>query len=114
MILGALAGAAAGGAAVLAHGALAPNSPVFGPVVSRGPRERALYLTFDDGPGPYATERIVRVLRDQRVPATFFMIGRHVGLFPELARLVTRNGFGVGNHTQTHCRLALAGRGRTE
>jgi peptidoglycan/xylan/chitin deacetylase (PgdA/CDA1 family) len=112
-MLEALAGAAAGGAAVLAYGALAPNSSVFGPVVSRGPRERALYLTFDDGPSPYATERIVRLLADEQVPATFFMVGQHVARFPELARLVTASGFGVGNHTQTHRRLALAGRART-
>jgi peptidoglycan/xylan/chitin deacetylase (PgdA/CDA1 family) len=107
-----LVGAAAG-AAVLAHGALAPNSPVFGPVVSRGPPERALYLTFDDGPNPHTTERIVRLLERERVPATFFMVGRHVDRFPDLACLVARGGFGIGNHTYTHPKLALAGPSRT-
>lgn len=105
--------AAAGGAAILAHGALAPNSPVFGPVVGRGPRDRTLYLTFDDGPNPYTTERIVRVLERERVPATFFMVGRHVDRFPELARLVAASGFGIGNHTYSHVKLALAGPART-
>ncbi|HEX7919069.1 MAG TPA: polysaccharide deacetylase family protein, partial [Gemmatimonadales bacterium] len=113
MILPALLGSAAVGAALWAHGALAPNSPVFGPVVGRGPRDRALYLTFDDGPNPYATERIVRLLADAHVPATFFMVGRHVERYPELARLVEREGFGIGNHTHTHRRLALAGPERT-
>jgi peptidoglycan-N-acetylglucosamine deacetylase len=113
MMLAALLGAATGGAAVLAHGALAPNSPVFGPVVSRGPRERALYLTFDDGPNPFTTERIVRLLQRERVPATFFMVGRHAERFPDLARVVAGAGFEIGNHTQTHRRLALAGRART-
>jgi len=113
MMLTALFGAAAAGAAVLAHGALAPNSPVFGPVVGRGPRERALYLTFDDGPNPYTTEPIVRLLQREQVPATFFMVGRHVERYPELARLVARSGFEIGNHTQTHKRLALAGPART-
>jgi peptidoglycan-N-acetylglucosamine deacetylase len=113
-MLGALLGAAAGGAAVLAHGALAPNSPVFGPVVSRGPRDRALYLTFDDGPNPHTTERIVRLLLREQVPATFFMVGLHAERYPEAARLVARAGFEVGNHTQTHKRLALAGPVRTE
>ena len=105
--------AAGGGAALLVHGALAPNSPVFGPVVGRGPRERSLYLTFDDGPNPYTTERIVRLLERERVPATFFMVGRHVDRFPDLARFVARRGFGIGNHTYTHAKLALAGPGRT-
>ena len=113
-LLGVVAGGAAvGGAAVLAHGALAPNSPVFGPVVGRGPRERALYLTFDDGPNPFTTEPIVRALQRARVPATFFMVGRHVERFPELARVVAEAGFGIGNHTHTHTRLALAGPART-
>ena len=104
---------AAGGAAVLAHGAFVPNSPVFGPVVGRGPRERALYLTFDDGPNPSTTERIVQVLQRERVPATFFMVGRHVDRYPELARLVAEGGFGIGNHTYSHTKLALAGPRRT-
>jgi len=72
-----------------------------------------LYLTFDDGPNPYTTERIVRLLQRERVPATFFMVGRHAEQFPRLARLVARAGFGVGNHTHTHTRLALAGPTRT-
>ena len=105
--------AAAGGAALMAHGALAPNSPVFGPVVGRGPRDRALYLTFDDGPNPYITERIVRTLERERVPATFFMVGRHVDRFPALARLVAERGFGIGNHSYNHVKLALAGPART-
>ena len=101
--------AAAGGAALLAHGALEPNSPLFGQVVGRGPREPAVYLTFDDGPNPVTTERIVRLLQRERVPATFFMVGRHVDRFPALARAVARNGFAVGNHTYSHVKLTLLG-----
>jgi peptidoglycan/xylan/chitin deacetylase (PgdA/CDA1 family) len=112
-MLTALLGVATGGAALLAHGALVPNSPLFGPVVGRGPRERVLYLTFDDGPNPHTTERIVHLLERERVPATFFMVGSHAEQFPRLARLVAQAGFGVGNHTHTHTRLALAGPART-
>lgn len=113
MMLTGLLGVAAGGTVLLAHGALVPNSPLFGPVVGRGPRERVLYLTFDDGPNPHTTERIVRLLKREGVPATFFMVGRHAEQFPRLARLVSRAGFGIGNHTHTHTRLALAGPART-
>ena len=112
-MLAELLGAAAGAVAVATHGVLVPNSPVFGPVVGRGPPERALYLTFDDGPNPHTTERILRILERERVPATFFMVGRHVQRFPGLARLVGEAGFGIGNHTHTHARLALAGPRRT-
>jgi peptidoglycan-N-acetylglucosamine deacetylase len=105
--------AAAAGGVTLARGTLAPNSRIFGPVVGRGPRNRVLYLTFDDGPNPVATERIIRVLERERVPATFFMVGLHAERFPDLARRVAAGGFGIGNHTYTHRRLALAGPGRT-
>jgi peptidoglycan/xylan/chitin deacetylase (PgdA/CDA1 family) len=112
-MLAELLGTAAAATATLAHGALAPNSPVFGPVVGRGPREAELYLTFDDGPNPRTTERIVGILEQEHVPATFFMVGRHVERFPGLASLVAAAGFGIGNHTHTHRRLTLAGPMRT-
>ena len=83
-------------------------------MLSRGPRDRSLYLTFDDGPNPHTTERIVRLLLREQIPATFFMVGRHVERYPDLARLVARSGFELGNHTQTHKRLHLTGPARTE
>ncbi|TMC59432.1 MAG: polysaccharide deacetylase family protein, partial [Chloroflexi bacterium] len=101
--------AAAAGTAVLAHGAFEPNSPVFGPVVGRGPRERVVYLTFDDGPNGRTTERIVNILERAGIPATFFMVGRHVVRAPALAHDVARAGFGIGNHTYTHTKLTLLG-----
>lgn len=104
--------AAGGAAAVVVHGMVGPNSPVFGPVIGRGPRDRGLYLSFDDGPNPRATGRILQVLERERVPATFFMIGRYVERYPELARAVAAAGCGIGNHTYTHPRLALLGPGR--
>jgi peptidoglycan-N-acetylglucosamine deacetylase len=104
--------AAGGAAAVAVHGIVAPNSRVFGPVIGRGPRDRGLYLSFDDGPNPRATGRILRVLEQERVPATFFMIGRYVERYPELARAVAAAGRAIGNHTYTHAKLALLGPAR--
>jgi peptidoglycan-N-acetylglucosamine deacetylase len=95
--------------AVVAHGTFAPNSPVFGPVIGRGPREPAVYLTFDDGPNPHWTEPIARLLEQEGVPATFFMVGRHVHDFPDVARAVAACGHTLGNHTYTHSKLALQG-----
>lgn len=59
-------------------------------------------LTFDDGPAPGTTRRLVRILRERRVPATFFMVGSRVRSAPGAARRVHRAGFAIGNHTWSH------------
>ena len=82
---------------------------LFGPSVERGPRARRLYLTFDDGPNERATPAILEILAAERVPAAFFMVGRHVRLFPSLARQVRAAGHDIGNHTQHHIKLHLRG-----
>lgn len=90
-------------------GAYGPNSPVFGPVTGRGPRERAAYLTFDDGPNPGVTERILEILQRESAPATFFMVGRHVERYPATAAVVALTQQEIGNHTYSHQKLHLAG-----
>jgi peptidoglycan/xylan/chitin deacetylase (PgdA/CDA1 family) len=62
-------------------------------------------LTFDDGPWPGQTERVLEVLRSEGVKATFFMVGVRVRLATDLARSVVAAGHLVGNHTQTHVML---------
>ena len=59
-------------------------------------------LTFDDGPWPGQTEKILRILREQKVKASFFMIGYLVKRNPALARKVASEGHLVGNHTAGH------------
>ncbi|UMG92010.1 polysaccharide deacetylase family protein [Nocardioides sp. TF02-7] len=59
-------------------------------------------LTFDDGPRPGPTDRLLRILREARVPATFFMIGTRAAAEPRLARRVERAGFLVANHSWNH------------
>jgi peptidoglycan/xylan/chitin deacetylase (PgdA/CDA1 family) len=90
-------------------GAYAPNSPVFGPVIGRGPRKRVAFLTFDDGPSPGVTERIVEILQREIVPATFFMVGKHVERYPATAAVVALARQEIGNHTYSHRKLHLAG-----
>ena len=51
-------------------------------------RKKEVALTFDDGPDPVITKALVDVLGDQRVAATFFMLGRNVERFPGTALLV--------------------------
>jgi peptidoglycan/xylan/chitin deacetylase (PgdA/CDA1 family) len=62
-------------------------------------------LTFDDGPARRLTAKLVAILREHDVPATFFMVGSRVRTAPAAARLVARSGFTIGNHTWSHAHL---------
>ncbi len=62
-------------------------------------------LTFDDGPHPYYTEQILKILKRYSATATFFLVGGQIKKYPELARLVISEGCETGNHTYTHPRL---------
>jgi peptidoglycan/xylan/chitin deacetylase (PgdA/CDA1 family) len=59
-------------------------------------------LTFDDGPSPEWTPKILAVLKENNVKATFFMLGKHVKAYPQVARMVVEEGSEVGNHTFSH------------
>ena len=64
--------------------------------------ERAVYLTFDDGPIPEATPFILKTLAEFGVHATFFMVGDNVRKYPELYDQIVAAGHQVGNHTFNH------------
>lgn len=74
-------------------------------VLVRVPRSRHVCLTFDDGPSPLSTPRLLEVLGRHGVKATFFMVGRELRASPEVARDVARQGHELGNHTLTHPRM---------
>ncbi|MFJ8695657.1 bifunctional polysaccharide deacetylase/glycosyltransferase family 2 protein [Streptomyces roseolilacinus] len=78
------------------------------PPISLDVRPRTVALTFDDGPDPTWTPEILRLLAAERVPATFFVTGRHVAEHPELVRVQRAAGHEVGLHTFTHADLADA------
>ncbi len=79
----------------------------------RGPSDqRVVALTFDDGPNPPYTQRILDVLSDERVHATFFVVGRAVEAYPQAVRDEIRAGDAVGNHTWDHAHLVLYDPGR--
>jgi peptidoglycan/xylan/chitin deacetylase (PgdA/CDA1 family) len=83
------------------------SSSVFGPSVWRGHSgRRSIALTFDDGPTP-ATLRILKLLAEYEVTATFFQIGDQVASRPEIAQAVHAGGHEIGNHSQTHPNFAL-------
>jgi cellulose synthase/poly-beta-1,6-N-acetylglucosamine synthase-like glycosyltransferase/peptidoglycan/xylan/chitin deacetylase (PgdA/CDA1 family) len=62
-------------------------------------------LTFDDGPDPDWTPRILDILKRENVPATFFVIGKNGQAYPDLLRRMVNEGHEVGNHTFTHPNL---------
>lgn len=64
--------------------------------------ERAIYLTFDDGPIPEATPFILKTLDEFGVKATFFMVGDNVRKHPELFEQILAAGHRVGNHSFNH------------
>jgi len=64
--------------------------------------ERAVYLTFDDGPIPESTPFILETLAKYNVKATFFMVGENVQKNPELYQMIVDAGHQVGNHTHNH------------
>jgi len=74
--------------------------------ITSGPAEgNRIALTFDDGPTPGVTDRILDELKRRKLHATFFMIGERIAAAPELARRVLAEGHEVGNHTFTHAKL---------
>uniref|UniRef100_J1RUH0 Polysaccharide deacetylase n=2 Tax=Streptomyces auratus AGR0001 TaxID=1160718 RepID=J1RUH0_9ACTN len=68
--------------------------------------DRTLALTFDDGPDPVWTPRILDALRRNHVHATFFVVGTQVVAHPELVRRIVAEGHQIGIHTFTHPDLA--------
>ena len=90
------------GAAGVYHATYSVRSQWLGRTDWSGRRDiQAVALTFDDGPGP-DTQRILDVLAQHEVCATFFMIGCHAERFPETARLIVAGGHAVGNHSYSH------------
>jgi peptidoglycan/xylan/chitin deacetylase (PgdA/CDA1 family) len=92
------------GVEVIVRGAISHElvSARFQPSPRRPIVERAVALTFDDGPSPTNTPRVLAVLRHLHVHATFFVVGYLVEQYPQIIALERRDGMTVGNHTYNH------------
>jgi peptidoglycan/xylan/chitin deacetylase (PgdA/CDA1 family) len=101
------AGLALGGyAALLLAGVLWLRLRVFVDAVVRGPRgARGVALTFDDGPDPVWTPRVLALLAEHGVVATFFVVGHKVEAHPEVVRAILDAGHAIGLHSYAHDRL---------
>src|SRR5512146_2939897 len=65
-------------------------------------RDKEVVLTFDDGPWPGNTPRVLKALADQCTKALFFPIGKHAGWHPEILKDVAAGGHTIGSHTWSH------------
>lgn len=59
-------------------------------------------MTFDDGPQPQNTPRLLDMLRARNIKATFYVIGQSVNLYPQIVRRTVEEGHEIGNHSNTH------------
>lgn len=64
--------------------------------------KKYVYLTFDDGPDPKITPKILDVLKEENVKATFFVIGRNVTYYKKTFNRITNEGHSLGLHSYTH------------
>lgn len=64
--------------------------------------EKRAYLTFDDGPTTKATGKILDILKEEDVKATFFVVGKHVKEYPELVKREYEEGHYIANHGYNH------------
>ena len=90
---------------VAAYGAAFPRAQLFGPTVCRTNSPRKLAITFDDGPNPAMTPKLLDLLDRYQAKATFFLIGRFVRECPDLVKETAARGHALGNHTESHRNL---------
>lgn len=64
-----------------------------------------LAMTFDDGPHPSLTPKLLDLLKERNVKATFFLVGRNIKAYPDIVRRIIAEGHEIGNHTWTHASL---------
>lgn len=84
-------------------GVAIPQMNFFGPFICRGDNsQKCVALTFDDGPDARSTPALLNFLRDEKIEATFFCIGKNVAANRELTARILREGHLLGNHTFNH------------
>jgi peptidoglycan-N-acetylglucosamine deacetylase len=70
------------------------------------PQRPWIALTFDDGPHADKTERLLAVLKEAKVPATFFVVGKMADRYPQIMRQIAEDGHELANHTYSHPNLS--------
>lgn len=65
-------------------------------------KEKVIYLTFDDGPTKKNTPKVLEILKQENILATFFLIGTNVEQYPDVARTLKENNMAIGAHSYSH------------
>jgi peptidoglycan/xylan/chitin deacetylase (PgdA/CDA1 family) len=88
------------------HPSNSPDQFAQSSVLRDGPQlGKKITLTFDDGPHPIFTGALIKILKEEHVPATFFVVGFMADQNPDLVRNIKSAGFEVANHTYSHVTL---------
>ena len=87
-------------------GVIVPQLEMYGDVEWRAePGSKSVALTFDDGPNPTTTRRVLSILAERGHKATFFVVGRKAKLHPDVVREIHEAGHAIGCHGYVHNRL---------
>jgi peptidoglycan-N-acetylglucosamine deacetylase len=100
---------AVGAAGITAWGAVDPRSQLLGQTICGTTAARKLAITFDDGPNPKITPKLLELLAQHNAKATFFVVGKFVRECPGLVKEIVGSGHLLGNHTETHPNLFFRG-----
>jgi chitin deacetylase len=65
-------------------------------------KQKVIALTFDDGPELHSTDQILKILKQNKAKATFFVIGRNLKAYPQLGQRIVAEGHAIANHTWSH------------
>ncbi|MFA6146066.1 MAG: polysaccharide deacetylase family protein [Patescibacteria group bacterium] len=92
--------------AIIIYGICSPRSQLFGKVENKIPvqenQQKVVALTFDDGPNGQYTEEVLKILKDEDIKATFFLVGDNVATYPNIAKDIADQGHEIGNHSYYH------------
>lgn len=80
----------------------AASHPTYEPIHRIDTKKKVVALTFDDGPDATYTPKILEVLHQYHVPATFFVLGSQVDKYPKVMQWITKAGHEIGNHGYDH------------
>jgi len=107
--MGVPTGIALGLAGLTAYGAVHPKAQLFGHTITATTEPKKLAVTFDDGPNPTITPKLLELLDRHKAKATFFVVGKYVRQSPGLTKEILARGHTLGNHTETHPNLFFCG-----
>jgi peptidoglycan-N-acetylglucosamine deacetylase len=96
---------------LLGRVARAVRRRVFGTITRVSTSRKAVALTFDDGPSPDATPRLLDLLGEFGAKGTFFVVGQQAGSYPHVLSRIIEEGHGIGNHTWDHPSFPSIGMG---